>query len=133
VVLTKETRFMLAADEIAKMKPGGIVVNTARGKVIREADVAKAIADGHLGGAAIDAFEVEPLPIDSPLRSLGHKVLFSPHSAAFNDGGQLQPGVAWAARAVVTALGGGIPDNVYNHEVLPRWRERFGGMNVAGA
>jgi D-3-phosphoglycerate dehydrogenase len=133
VVLTKETRFMFAADEIAKMKPGGIVVNTARGKVIREADVAKAIANGHLGGAAIDAFEVEPLPMDSPLRSLGHKVLFSPHSAAFNDGGQLQPGVAWAARAVVTALGGGVPDNVYNHEVLPRWRERFGGMNVAGA
>ena len=42
------------------------------------------------------------------------------------------PRVAWAARSVVTALKGGIPDNVYNRDVIPRWKERFGGASVSG-
>jgi hypothetical protein len=41
--------------------------------------------------------------------------------------------VAWATRSVVTALKGGIPDNVYNREVIPRWKERFGGASVTGS
>jgi D-3-phosphoglycerate dehydrogenase len=130
VVLTKETRFMLRDEQIALMKPSAIVVNTARGKVIEEAAVARAIEQGRLRGAAIDAFEEEPLPMDSPLRALGHKVLMSPHSAAFNEGGELRPGIQWAARSVLTALAGGIPDNVYNREVIPKWKERFGGVNI---
>ncbi len=130
VVLTKETRFMLRDEQIALMKPSAIVVNTARGKVIEEAAVARAIEQGRLRGAAIDAFEEEPLPMDSPLRALGHKVLLSPHSAAFNEGGELRPGIQWAARSVLTALAGGIPDNVYNREVIPKWKERFGGVNI---
>src|SRR3954451_14406861 len=86
VVLTKETRFMLRAEQIALMKPHAVVINTARGKVIDEAAVAAAIAEGRLRGAAIDAFEEEPLGMDSPLRKLGDKVLLSPHSASFNEG-----------------------------------------------
>ena len=132
VVLTKETRYMLGDKQIALMKPGAIVVNTARGKVIEEAAVARAIASGHLAGAAIDAFEIEPLPMDSPLRKLGTKVLMSPHSASFNADGELREGVSWAHRSVMTALQGGVPDNVYNKEVIPRWRERFGGVSVIG-
>ena len=62
VVLTKETRYMFGEKELALMKPNAIVVNTARGKVIDEKAVAKAIAEGRLRGAAIDAFEEEPLP-----------------------------------------------------------------------
>ncbi|HEV2573287.1 MAG TPA: NAD(P)-dependent oxidoreductase [Beijerinckiaceae bacterium] len=130
VVLTKETRFMLRDEQIALMKPNAIVVNTARGKVIEEAAVARAIAEGRLQGAAIDAFEEEPLPVESPLRQLGTKVLLSPHSASFNEGGELRPGMQWALRSVLTALSGGIPDNVYNKEVIPRWKERFGGASV---
>lgn len=130
VVLTDETRFMLRDEQIAKMKKGAIVINTARGKVIEEAAVARAIESGHLAGAAIDAFEVEPLPTDSPLRKLGTKVLLSPHSASFNYGGELREGVAWAHRSILTALAGGVPDNVYNTEVIPKWRERFGGVSV---
>ncbi len=132
VVLTKETRYMLRDEHIAMMKPGAIVVNTARGKVIEEAAVARAIESGRLAGAAIDAFEIEPLPMDSPLRKLGTKVLMSPHSASHNADGELREGVSWAYRSVLTALQGGIPDNVYNKEVLPRWRERFGGVSVIG-
>ncbi|MDF2115952.1 NAD(P)-dependent oxidoreductase [Roseiarcaceae bacterium H3SJ34-1] len=132
VVLTKETRFMLRDEQIRLMKPNAIIVNTARGKVIEEAAVARAIAEGRLRGAAIDAFEEEPLPMDSPLRQLGTKVLLSPHSASFNEDGELRPGIQWALRSVMTALAGGIPDNVYNKDVIPRWKERFGGAAVIG-
>jgi len=131
VVLTKETRYMLGERELAMMKPNAIVINTARGKVIDEAAVAKALAADQIRAAAIDAFEVEPLPMDSPLRALGDKVLLSPHSASYNEGGQLQPGVAWATRSVLAALAGKIPDNVYNRDVLSRWQERFGGASIS--
>ncbi|MEA2975162.1 MAG: D-3-phosphoglycerate dehydrogenase / 2-oxoglutarate reductase [Alphaproteobacteria bacterium] len=130
VVLTKETRYMLAERELALMKPNAIVINTARGKVVDESALARALAADRVAAAAIDAFEEEPLPIDSPLRALGDKVLLSPHSAGFNGGGELRPGVAWAARSVLTALKGNVPDNVYNKNVIPRWKERFGGASV---
>jgi D-3-phosphoglycerate dehydrogenase len=132
VVLTKETRYMFGAREIGLMKPNAIVLNTARGKVVDEKALASAIEGGRVRAAAIDAFEEEPLPADSPLRRLGDKILLSPHSASYTEGGELRQGVAWAARSVVTALKGGIPDNVYNRDVIPRWKERFGGASVGG-
>jgi len=132
-VLTKETRYMLGEREIALMKPRAIVINTARGKIIDEPALAKAIASGRIRAAAIDAFEEEPLGMDSPLRKLRpDQMLLSPHSAAYTEGGELQQGVAWATRSVVTALNGSIPDNVYNREVIPRWKERFGGASLRG-
>jgi phosphoglycerate dehydrogenase-like enzyme len=130
VVLTKETRFMLAERELAMIKPGAVVMNTARGKVVDEAALARAIASGRVAAAGIDAFEEEPLPKDSPLRALGDKVLLSPHSAAFSAGGELRPGITWATRSVLAALAGNVPDNVYNRDVIPRWKERFGGASV---
>ena len=133
VVLTKETRYMLGARELELMpKPTAVVLNTARGKVVDEKALAAAIAAGHIRGAAIDAFEEEPLPADSPLRQLGDKVLLSPHSASYTEGGELRQGVAWATRSVLAALAGKIPDNVYNRDVLPRWKERFGGASATG-
>jgi phosphoglycerate dehydrogenase-like enzyme len=131
VVLTKETRYMFGERELRLMKPNAVVLNTARGKVLDENALAQAIADHRIRGAAIDAFEEEPLPMDSPLRTLGDRVLLSPHSASYTEGGELRQGVAWATRSVLTALKGGIPDNVYNREVIPRWKERFGGASVS--
>ena len=131
VVLTKETRYMFGENELKLMKPHAIVINTARGKVMDEKALARAIEQGRLRGAAIDAFEEEPLPMDSPLRKLGDRVVLSPHSASYTEGGELRQGVAWATRSVVTALKGGIPDNVYNRDVIPRWKERFGGASIA--
>ncbi len=130
VVLTKETRYMMGAREFSLMKPSAFVINTARGKVIDEPALADAIANGRLAGAALDVFDSEPLPMDSPLRQLGDKVLLSPHSASYNNDGELRPGMEWAVRSVLTALRGGVPDNVYNKEVIPRWRERFGGASA---
>jgi D-3-phosphoglycerate dehydrogenase len=134
VVLTKETRYMLSDAQFALMKPNALVINTARGKVIEEAALARALSSGRIHAAAIDAFEEEPLAAASPLRRLGDKVLMSPHAASFNDdeGGELRPGIAWATRSVIAALSGRVPDNVYNRDVIPRWRERFGGASVTG-
>ena len=132
VTLTKETRNMFSEREIELMKPSAIVLNTARGKVVDEIALARALEGGRLRAAALDAFEEEPLPMDSPLRKLGNKVLLSPHSAAYNEGGELRPGIEWAARSVLTALAGNVPDNVFNKEVIPRWKERFGGASVTG-
>jgi len=98
--------------------------------VIDEKAVARAIDEGRLRGTAIDAFEEEPLPMDSPLRKLGNRALLSPHSASYTEGGELRQGVDWATRSVVTALKGGIPDNVYNKDVLPLWKQRFGGSPI---
>jgi phosphoglycerate dehydrogenase-like enzyme len=131
VVLSKETRYMLADKQLALMKPNAIVINMSRGKLVDEAALAKAIRAGRIAGAAIDAFETEPLPAKSPLRKLGDKVLLSPHAASFTEGGELRPGIAWATRSVLAALNGDVPDNVYNKDVIPLWQERFGGISLA--
>jgi len=130
--LTKETRNMIGARELGLMKPTAILVNAARGGLIDEDALAATLRAGKIRAAAIDAFAVEPLPMDSPLRQIGDRILLSPHSASFNEDAQLGPGMEWSARAVAAAVAGKVPDNVFNPEVLPLWKERFGGSNVAG-
>lgn len=61
VPLTPDTNNLLSAQRIAQMKPGAIVINTSRGGIVDEAAVAQALRQGHLGGAAFDVFEPEPL------------------------------------------------------------------------
>jgi D-3-phosphoglycerate dehydrogenase / 2-oxoglutarate reductase len=81
--LTAETRHLIRADTIGLMRPGALLVNTCRGGLIDEAAVAAALRAGRLAGAAMDVFETEPLPADSPLRSLPN-VLLSPHAAWYS-------------------------------------------------
>lgn len=81
--LTPQTRHLLGAAELAKMKPGAYLVNTARGPIIDETALAAALASGHLGGAALDVMEVEPLPASSPLVGLNNTLL-TPHLASFS-------------------------------------------------
>jgi phosphoglycerate dehydrogenase-like enzyme len=130
VTLTKETLFMYGEKEMAMTKKGATIINTSRGKVVHEEPLARFIESGHLKGAALDVFETEPLPMDSPLRKLGDKVLLSPHAASFNVGGELRPGMIWAIQSMLKAMRGEVPDNVYNKEVIPRWLERFGGASL---
>jgi D-3-phosphoglycerate dehydrogenase len=80
VPLTRATRGLIDHEAIAKLKPGSIVLNVARGGVIDEAAVAAALRSGHLGGAGIDVFEHEP-PTDSPLLDAPNTLL-TPHLGA---------------------------------------------------
>jgi D-3-phosphoglycerate dehydrogenase len=79
--LTTETRSMINARAITRMKQGVRLVNCARGGLIDEAALVDALQSGHIAGAALDVFADEPLPADSPLRSLPDVVL-TPHIAA---------------------------------------------------
>src|SRR3989442_1241800 len=130
VVLTRETRHMIGARELALMKPGAILINTSRGLCVQEPALIESLLKGQIGGAALDVFEEEPLALDSQLRNLGDKVLLSPHMVSSNVGSGLGPGIQWATESVLRALRGEVPDNVYNKEVIPRWERRFGGKSV---
>lgn len=83
VPLTDETRHLIDADALASMRQGAVVVNTCRGPLVDEAALAASLRSGHLGGAALDVFDGEPLAADSPLRDLD-TVLLTPHAAWFS-------------------------------------------------
>jgi D-3-phosphoglycerate dehydrogenase / 2-oxoglutarate reductase len=80
LLLTDETRGFLTAERLSQMRPGAILVNTARGALIDEDAMIAALKTGKLGHAALDVFREEPLPPDHPLASLPNTTL-SPHSA----------------------------------------------------
>ena len=74
---------IIGPDELAAMRPGAILINTSRGRLIDEEALARSLEQGSIGGAGLDVFEVEPLPMNSPLRRCPNVVL-TPHSAAFS-------------------------------------------------
>lgn len=76
---TPETRRLIDAGALERMKPGAYFVNIGRGSVVDEAALVEALESGRLSGAALDVFETEPLPEDSPLWEM-ERVIFSPHS-----------------------------------------------------
>ena len=80
-VINDETREMINAASIARMKPGVRLINAARGALVNEFDLAAAIRSGQVAGAALDVYQQEPLPPDSPLIGLPN-VIHTPHLAA---------------------------------------------------
>jgi D-3-phosphoglycerate dehydrogenase / 2-oxoglutarate reductase len=80
LLLNDETRGFLSRRRIAAMKPGVILVNTARGAVVDEAAMIEALKSGHIRHAGLDVFNIEPLPADHPLTGLPN-VTLSAHSA----------------------------------------------------
>lgn len=79
--LTPQTEGLISESRIQAMKSGAVIVNVARGQLIDEEAMVRALSSGALGGAALDVVTVEPLPADSPLWDLPN-VLISPHSAS---------------------------------------------------
>jgi glycerate dehydrogenase len=115
VPLTAETKNMIGTAELKKMKPTAILINTARGPVVDEAALARALAAKRLAGAALDVWEQEPVAADNPLLGMDN-VIATPHAAYFSS-----PAVAQVPRRcgeeVARALRGQRPVNVVNPEV----------------
>jgi len=80
LLLNDETRGLITAKHIAAVKPGVILVNTARGAIVDEAAMIEALKSGHIRHAGLDVFNIEPLPVDHPLTKLPN-VTLSAHSA----------------------------------------------------
>ena len=80
VPLTPDTRQLFDAGRLARMKPGAVLINTARGGIVEEAALADALRSGRLAGAMVDVFEKEPLPAGSPLADVPN-CLLTPHIA----------------------------------------------------
>jgi phosphoglycerate dehydrogenase-like enzyme len=85
LALNAKTQGIIGAREIGLMKPTALFINTARGKLVDQAALTRAVADGNIGGVAIDAYAEEPLPTDDPLLDLhdlpGERVTLTPHCA----------------------------------------------------
>jgi phosphoglycerate dehydrogenase-like enzyme len=78
LVLGERTRGLIGAPQLASMKPSALLVNTSRGPIVDEVALIEALRSRRIAGAALDVFDVEPLPADHPLRTLPNTVL-TPH------------------------------------------------------
>ena len=113
---TDETRGMINAASIARMKDGIRIINAARGALINSNDLAEALQSGAVAGAALDVYEREPPPPDHPLIGLPN-VLHTPHLAASTSDAQVTVAVE-AAHLIVDFLLEGKAANVCNAEAL---------------
>jgi D-3-phosphoglycerate dehydrogenase len=77
--LNPTSQHLINAQTLAHAKPTAVLINSARGPIVKEADLVAALQAGKLGGAALDVFEVEPLPLDSPLLKMDN-VMLAPHN-----------------------------------------------------
>ncbi|MCL6632641.1 MAG: D-2-hydroxyacid dehydrogenase [Alicyclobacillus herbarius] len=82
--LTEDTHHLIGARQLEKMKSSAILLNFGRGDVVDESALIRALAEGHIAGAALDVFHTEPLPPDSPLWDLDN-VLISPHKSGISN------------------------------------------------
>jgi phosphoglycerate dehydrogenase-like enzyme len=115
VPLNANTRGMIGDKELAMMKPGALLVNTARGPIVSETAMLKALETGHLGGVGLDVFEIEPLPMDHPLRRFDNAILLSHRGYATVE--VLQERYEEAITNILNFIDGK-PVNLHNPEVL---------------
>jgi phosphoglycerate dehydrogenase-like enzyme len=98
LVLSERTRGLVTARELALMKPGAYLINTARGPIVDEAALIAALDCGHLAGAGLDVFDREPLPADHPFRSMD-RVTLTPH-------------LGYVTRETLAVFYGGMPRDI---------------------
>ena len=128
--LNEETINLISTEALEKMKPTAILVNAARGPCVDLNALVDALLQEKIAGAALDALTEEPPNPQSALLGLEDKVLLSPHMITANHGGGLVPAIPWVEAAIYSALKGEVPNYVVNVDVLPKWRERFGGKSL---
>lgn len=114
--LNAETRRMMSASRIGTMKPDAILVNVARGGLVDDDALVRALASGQIAGAALDVFNEQPLPIDHPYYAMANVVL-TPHIAGLSEESMKAMSLG-AAREVLRVLNDELPVNLVNREVL---------------
>lgn len=119
--LNRETRHLISSPQLRLMKRSAFLINTSRGPVVDEPALIEALQAGAIAGAALDVFEHEPLPADSPLRQM-RNVILNPHAAYYSQRAEaeLHRRVAEEAARV---LGGKYPRSLVNPAVKARLRE----------
>jgi phosphoglycerate dehydrogenase-like enzyme len=121
--LNDGTRGLLDASRLGSMKPGVVLVNTARGGIIDEAALVELARQRPAMRIALDTFATEPLPMASPLRDLPNTIL-TPHMLGHTvEGHAVLPGVA--VEAITRILAGKPPRYVRNADAIPEWRRRW--------
>lgn len=120
--LTPETHRLIDRRRLESMRPGGYLINVARGPIVDTLALADALREGHLAGAALDVFETEPGEPDHPLLTLDN-VILSPHAIAYTSSAFTGLG-ATATSNVLAVARGAVPRHIANPAVLdhPRWR-----------
>jgi len=124
-VLTPETHHLIGEEELALMKETAYLVNTARGAIIDEAALYRALKEGRIAGAGLDVFEEEPLKADNPLLSLPN-VIATPHalSRAWESTGRTTQMIQ---DGILAILEGRLPKTTLSPEVRPRFAARLRG------
>ncbi len=130
IPLIEETRDLIDADALAKMQPGAMLINCARGGIVNEAALYDALTDGNLGGAALDVFESEPA-IDNPLCKLTN-VICTPHLGASTVEAQEGVAIAVAERVVDYLLNGTITNALNVPSLSPELMEYIGPYLTLG-
>ncbi|AIR05452.1 bifunctional glyoxylate/hydroxypyruvate reductase B [Cedecea neteri] len=114
--LSEETRHLIGAEQIAKMKSSAILINVGRGPVVDEKALIQALEEGKIHAAGLDVFEQEPLPLDSPLLGMPNVVAL-PHIGSATH--ETRYGMAeCAVENLITALTGKVEVNCVNPQVL---------------
>jgi D-3-phosphoglycerate dehydrogenase / 2-oxoglutarate reductase len=116
--LTEKTRGLIGEKQLQSMKPGALIINTSRGRLIDEPALIAALKSGHLGGAGLDTYATEPPGTSNPLLSLPN-VILTPHIASSTTHAALQMGTI-AAHNIICYLRGEIydPKNFINPAVF---------------
>jgi D-3-phosphoglycerate dehydrogenase len=114
--LTPSNRGMIGEAQLQQMKRGAYLINTARGALVDETVLVRALQENRLAGAALDVYTTEPLPAESALRTAPN-LLLSPHQSSYARGTGERVSLA-AARAIVDLMNGEKPQNALNPEVF---------------
>lgn len=121
--LRKDTNKLIGERELALMKEGAYLINVARGGIVEEEALAKALTKGKLAGAALDVLSSEPPNPDNPLLKTGN-VLITPHIAWSTAEAKVKTHQTFADQ-VKAVLQGEVPPHLLNPDALPRWEERI--------
>ena len=131
--LTEQTHAIVDAPHLALMKPTAYLINTARGPIVDQAALTRALSEGRIAGAGLDVFEQEPSSADDPIFHLDN-VITTPHSLCWTD--QCFAGIGAAdVKAVLDVLAGRVPEGIVNRSITEngRWMAKLEKRSSANA